>query len=101
MIQHSTRQRIPYKTGKINTLAFSLTVKHTRLGWSLISKAEHLLRDDPEWEQVIEKNCNSWAYMKEKHMNKMWMLVVLVQNPDPAWNQYLEFKIIIKASTER
>lgn len=25
------------------------------MGWSVISKAEHLLRHDPEWEQVTEK----------------------------------------------
>lgn len=29
------------------------------------------------------------------------MLVVLLQNPGPAWNQYLEFKININESAER
>ena len=42
-----------------------------KMGWSLISKAEHLLRHDPEWEQVTEKRALHGPIIKEKHMNKM------------------------------
>lgn len=36
------------------------------MGWSLISKAEHLLRHDPEWEQVTEKMALHGSIIKEK-----------------------------------
>ena len=36
------------------------------MGWSLISKAEHLLRHDPEWEQVTEKMALRGSIIKEK-----------------------------------